>query len=380
VDNRERNVFDTLNVEMKLTQPQIDYEIKTLTVGDYAIIENRTETLIAIFERKTLESDFPASIRDGRYENKEKMILARQKTKCRLYYLVEGPLDPPPDRYFSRIPYKAIESAMFHLEVRDGFHIMRTKDIKDTIQRLIRFIRSLETIDPIVVTEAVKYDEHAVDTSLRCDVDTHSVDTSLRCDVDEHFVDTHFVDTSLRCDVDEHSVDTHSVDTHSVDTPLRCDDAPTGGNSAMDILTEKHEKRDIDILREMWSTLRGISISSADSYLSKYTLKSLVRGEIIDADIKAMKTPQGRLISKTTKKSLLEAKNDPILCEKLLSKIPGIGPKTAKELLAETNLGALLSYEPPAISIMKVGKNKKRLGESKANNIIKFFELRFATF
>lgn len=72
VDNRERNVFDTLNVEMKLTQPQIDYEIKTLTVGDYAIIENRTETLIAIFERKTLESDFPASIRDGRYENKEK--------------------------------------------------------------------------------------------------------------------------------------------------------------------------------------------------------------------------------------------------------------------------------------------------------------------
>lgn len=354
VDNRERNVFDTLNVEMKLTQPQIDYEIKTLTVGDYAIIENRTETLIAIFERKTLESDFPASIRDGRYENKEKMILARQKTKCRLYYLVEGPLDPPPDRYFSRIPYKAIESAMFHLEVRDGFHIMRTKDIKDTIQRLIRFIRSLETIDPIVVTEAVKYDTHSVDA--------HSVDT--------HAVDAHSVDTHA---VDEHSVDTHSVDTHSVD-------AHTGGNSAMDILTEKHEKRDIDILREMWSTLRGISISSADSYLSKYTLKSLVRGEIIDADIKAMKTSQGRLISKTAKKSLLEAKNDPILCEKLLSKIPGIGPKTAKELLAETNLGALLSYEPPAISIMKVGKNKKRLGESKANNIIKFFELRFATF
>ncbi len=310
VDQRERAVFDSLNLEMGLLKDAIDYEIQTLTVGDYAVIENKTEILVAIFERKTLESDFPASIRDGRYENKEKMIKAREKTNCILYYLVEGPLDPPPDKYFSRIPYKTIESAMFHLEVRDEFHIMRTKDITDTIQKLIRFIRSMETIDPVSIVKG------------------GSEPSSVKAD-------------------------------------------------AMEVITEKHERRDIDVLREMWSCLKGISISSADTYINKYTLKNLVRGEIKPD---ALKTPNGKLISKITKKSLSNAHNDTALCEKLLSKIPGIGVKTAKELITASNtLGALLSYEAEAISIMKVGKSKKSLGLNKATAILKYFNLCYSS-
>ena len=358
VDERERSVFDTLRIEMKEEKDasrEIDYEIKTLTVGDYAIIENRTELLVAIFERKTLEKDFPASIRDGRYENKEKMIKARNKSNCRLYYIVEGPLDPSQDRLFSRMPYHKIESAMIHLEMRDGFHIMRTKDINDTIKHLIRLIHSLETVDPESINESVSFEAKL---------------TPTHCTMHD--------DASLPVISPSTPGVLGGVEAERSDAPTKRDNASPLPRSdqqsdAMSIITEKHEKRDIDIVREIWSCLRGVSISSSDSYIKKFTLKELVRGEISTDTINSLKTPNGKDISKSVKKSLKEVSKDSVMCERMLSKVPGISIVTAKEILTGRELGTLLSYEIETISIIKVGKNKRSLGAKKAGNILKFF-------
>lgn len=371
-DNRERSVFNTLELEMKLAAEEgkpIDYELKTLTVGDYAIIENRTERLIAIFERKTLEKDFPASIKDGRYANKEKMIKAREKSNCRLYYLVEGPLNPPPTKKFSYIPYAIIESAIIHLEMRDGFHIIRTENINDTVKRLIRFIYSLHTVNPEDVIKEVKYDTISVDLSIP--------PTDLTVDGGNSPSATAHDAGALS---NQPIVEELALMTVIPFSPLpSATAAKETFPAAMDMLTEKHEKRDIDVLREMWACLRGISITSADIYLRQFTLKELIRGEIKPATIKELKTPNGKLISKSAKSSLTGLANDTAVCERVLAKVPGISQATAKELIAEAkSLAVLLSYSEDAISIMKIGKSKKSLGKIKAERIVKYFSLRFA--
>jgi len=378
-DNRERSVFNTLELEMKLAAEEgkpIDYELKTLTVGDYAIIENRTERLIAIFERKTLEKDFPASIKDGRYANKEKMIKAREKSNCRLYYLVEGPLNPPPTKKFSYIPYSVIESAIIHLEMRDGFHIIRTENINDTVKRLIRFIYSLHTVNPEDVIKEVKYDTTPMDLSmLPTDLSIPPTDLTVNGGNSPSAVASD--NASNNETVALPSPDLHPPSATAAKETLPAEKLPFP--AAMDMLTEKHEKRDIDVIREMWACLRGVSITSADIYLRQFTLKELIRGEIKPATIKELKTPNGKLISKSAKSSLNGLANDTAVCERVLAKVPGISQATAKELIAEAkSLAVLLSYSEDAISIMKIGKSKKSLGKIKAERVIRYFNLKFA--
>src|SRR5882762_5214242 len=69
----------------------ITTEIAQIAVGDYAILRQfgEQETIIAIFERKTYP-DYGASLKDGRHQNKDKLLALRRKTNCRVFYIMEG--------------------------------------------------------------------------------------------------------------------------------------------------------------------------------------------------------------------------------------------------------------------------------------------------
>ncbi len=75
-------------------------------------INANTHQLIAIFERKTL-SDFASSFKDGRYENKQKMINTRNITNCRLFFIVEGNIPKNKIQKINGIPFQNIESSIF---------------------------------------------------------------------------------------------------------------------------------------------------------------------------------------------------------------------------------------------------------------------------
>ncbi len=123
----------------------IQYVVEQITTGDYAVVSN-AGVVLAVIERKSLE-DYAASLKDGRADNKRKMIALRAETGCRIYYIIEGPPFPKPSDCFGNIPYKHIQSSIFHLSARDNICIINTRDTLHTAQTLAAFVHSMDKID-----------------------------------------------------------------------------------------------------------------------------------------------------------------------------------------------------------------------------------------
>lgn len=148
IDDRERAI--TAHTEVLDSTP---HKISRMTTGDYAVCVD--DAIIAIFERKSLE-DLAASIKDGRYDNKRSLSELRDRTSCRVYYIVEGKQPKTPDTRVGGIPWGCLESSLDHMTIRDGFNMLYTRDPLDTARRLVRFTRSIQTlinkaeIEPVV--------------------------------------------------------------------------------------------------------------------------------------------------------------------------------------------------------------------------------------
>jgi hypothetical protein len=133
IDTREKKVsrhveeFAGLNIE-----------IGQITTGDYAIM--RKDAIVAIIERKSLK-DYGASIRDGRHENKAKLLALRAKTGCRVFYIVEK--KPDPNKLYGGVPWSTIRASIVRLMVRDGITIIYTDNTLHTAREL-RYI--METL------------------------------------------------------------------------------------------------------------------------------------------------------------------------------------------------------------------------------------------
>ena len=132
-DARERAVIPAL----KDLAPN-NLVVGQINTGDY-LISRKDETILACIERKTL-TDFAASLKDGRYENRKKMIDLRGKTNCQLFFIVEGPAFPALTRKFARIPFASINTAMLKLMVRDKIFIIQTSDEAHTARRLTELL------------------------------------------------------------------------------------------------------------------------------------------------------------------------------------------------------------------------------------------------
>lgn len=145
-DNRERAVTSLINMEDNET-----IATAQLTTGDYATVYYDDETpegvILEIFERKTL-SDYAASFRDGRHENKNKLLALRNLTDCLIYYIVEGPAAEPGDK-FCGIKYSGIEASIFNMNTNHGIFVIRTADAEDTARVLhakqLALMRSIES-------------------------------------------------------------------------------------------------------------------------------------------------------------------------------------------------------------------------------------------
>jgi len=297
IDDRERASIPYLETEMY----NIGYEVQRIAIGDYIIIDEKNK-IIACFERKTLE-DFASSIKDGRYGNKDAMIELREKTKCQLFFIVEGEAYPSPDKHYSNMPYKYIESAIFHLMFRDNIHIIETNSPLHTVQKLARMIESIR-----------RY-----------------LETTINYIIDKIYGELYGLNTEI---------------------------------PKLNIILKKEKKKDIDIVREMWSCFRGISTLTADNYISQSSIKKVIKKE---AEIEKLKYTSGKPISNYVIDSLTHIdKNTEI---RLLACIPGISQKSAKEILGKMRLNKLLDYN----KIEEIPIGKRKLG-NKAEKIKKYFE------
>ena len=128
-------------------------QASSLHAGDFAFVDENN-SVIALFERKT-HADLVNSIKTDRYHlQKGKLLSFRASNQgCTIYYIIEGPAKMD----------KMTESAMFHMQFRDKIHILKTRDVKDTMETLFRLKASVERLKRapknIVISE--EYDEEA---------------------------------------------------------------------------------------------------------------------------------------------------------------------------------------------------------------------------
>jgi ERCC4-type nuclease len=351
-DDRERSVT-VHSVEFA----DINYTIKHITTGDYAVV-GPDGALLAIIERKSLD-DYGASIKDSRHANKEKLAAISAKTGCRIIYIIEGPLSPKMHDQFSRIPYKHIESSIHHLIIRDNICVLRTKDTLDTAQTLARFVRNCDTLisTDIIPDRAVTAAENPIVGKQPCGPTTAVMGASDT---------THILEQSVSNEHQQSQTDGNEK------PPASTSEGPQIGpaEAVLDLLTEKHIKSDIDIVRALWAVFRGISVTSADQYINLMSLGDLLCGRI---DLQNLRLGNGKVPPKRAYESLRNINSD--VETKLLAAIPGISRICASELIKKYRLSALLTFEAGAISIITVkGKTAERkLGMDKANKILKYF-------
>ncbi len=328
IDDRERQIR---RHELELSM--IPHVVKRITVGDYAILAPNASPpeaedngpvamshILVTIERKSLD-DFARSLIDGRHDNKAKLLALREETNCRIIYIIEGPEFPAPGDVFGAsdkhggIPYKNIESSIFHMMVRDNISIIRTKDTVDTAKMFTRLIPSMNTLW-------------------------------------------------------EHSGGAQCIQAQSAAIPL--DNVVP---CTMEVLTQRHEKSDHDVVRDMWSSFNGISVESADEYMKRWTLADIVCGRISRNDIFAHKMANGKTISKRAAGSLTGVTR--LIEIRLLSHIPGISKITAATLADNTPLQKLLSLSETEMAAIVVHKAGRKLGPKNAKNIQKYFNYKF---
>lgn len=121
-DSRERSLFEYLD--------NYDFVTKaTLTTADYAFVTE--DSVLEIFERKSLK-DYADSFKDGRHDNKNKLLSMREKTGCNIYYVVEGIAPEDHSEKINGIPYSSIEASMFNMMSNCGIFVIRTESREDT--------------------------------------------------------------------------------------------------------------------------------------------------------------------------------------------------------------------------------------------------------
>ena len=293
---------------------QITLARAQMTTGDYSV-NSPTGQILVIIERKSL-ADYGASFKDGRHDNKNKLIDLRAITGCRIMYIIEGPAFPDPRDTFSRIAYANIESSIFHLMIADGITILRTQDTLDTARTLVRFVRSMDTL-------------------------YNRVGDTMLNDVKPA--------TTQPTDID-----------------------------AIELLTARKTPSDAEVARKMWSCFPGITVETASEYMRHWSVADIVRRRISIDAISKFKTANGRTITTKAYQGLTNI--DKRLEIRLLSVVPGISTVIATTLLEKTSLSALLSYGSEmymeVISRDRSGVAKRRLGDKLAAAIVKHFNYR----
>jgi ERCC4-type nuclease len=348
IDARERQVTRH-SVEFADT----NIEIKQITIGDYAIV-TPTDKILAVIERKSYE-DFAASLKDGRHNNKEKMLALRLATGCSVILLLEGPAFPAPASTFSNFPYRVIESAVFHMQVRDNIQVIRTPDTLGSAQMLARFVRSMDTL----------WAKFPVDSMLESRVDAPRITAAKIANaVDDGIAAAKTVTADSPHPITGGTESEDTTDTHVEESAdISTDTTP----SQVDLLTVRLEHSTREIARRMWSKFRGISVDSADEFLTRWSIADLVAGAV-DGPVESMKMATGKKISKRVVAAVRD--RDRALEAKMLAEVPGISIGTARLLLERETLHQLITGGAEKLADHVVTKNGYKLGPSKSARVM----------
>ena len=144
IDNRETALIKLLNAFADNYGFKFSIEIEKLDLGDI-IFKNDNDEIVIIIERKTL-ADLASSIRDGRYKEQSYRLNGCSQHNHNIVYLVEGNFTFYNSKY-SKVKPETLYVTMFCLNYFKGFSVVRTFDIAETAEYILRVTDKLERGD-----------------------------------------------------------------------------------------------------------------------------------------------------------------------------------------------------------------------------------------
>jgi len=128
IDARERDLIEFCEKNL------IKFKKEALEIGDISISGNNIDTLL--FERKTI-SDLVASIKDGRYKEQKQRIKSKFPFH-RVTFIIEGSVKVLKSEKICGLYSKSVNSALISSRYRDGYHIIHTTDVADTMWNIMQ--------------------------------------------------------------------------------------------------------------------------------------------------------------------------------------------------------------------------------------------------
>ena len=354
-----------------------------MTTGDYAVIASNvgpgsktSERILASIERKSL-SDFAASLKDGRHANFAKMIQLRAEIGCRLLLIVEGPAFPADNTRFSRIPYKNIQSAIFHLMMRDNISVILTRDPAHTAKTLVSFVKSMESLLRKAPSHTwIPYDPPSDDIIPQQDhiLDEDSADVRSN---DGQKVGSDEIGEAVsplsNTILDPNAVIALSFIGEGVILDVVHD------TQASAILTRPMPKSDETIIIGMWTCIKDIGKIKAEYLASRWSIHDLFTGKITQdgfpgagtmaSKVRAGADPRCKGWSIVTINYVVHITEE---CKrKMLVKIPGITAKTIAIFQDNHTLADIAMMDGASLARIQ-NKDGNKVGKSKAALILKY--------
>lgn len=364
VDARERGV--STHFQKLSDAHHIDFEVRTITTGDYAIVKD--DKIIFIFERKTW-ADLASSMRDGRKENVNKLLKLRSETDCKIAYIIEG--DPFPtrtnaNRLCNKIPYKNLISHLDHLIYRDAIHVIYTENEADTAARLFTLVKNIVSCK---AKEAKPAKSKSASESQEFE---ESKSVSIGQEVSE---------TQEESKIENDEFEKREIESQEVSKSTRESRGALKSAGAMEQLTAKQVSH-VPIAEQILKCLPGVgSIISVALAENKVSIQSLFRGAHSAEDLAMIKYPSGASLGlkKATQIIALPNKLKSISMTakkmqiRILYAIPLITKKTAECILRKYSFADIMNGSATVELLKDIRKTEKiTLGKKAAENIIQY--------
>lgn len=158
IDYREKYLIELF--EKKWDNKNIEYNIKTLDIGDI-IIKDEGDNVIYIIERKTTD-DLACSIMDGRYKEQKQRLLSNYSPD-NIIYIVEG----DNKLYSKKVPYKTIMSSILSMNLRDKINVLRTKTLEETYTNILLIVDKLISKKIVIGEDMLNIEDKTADNMIK---------------------------------------------------------------------------------------------------------------------------------------------------------------------------------------------------------------------
>ena len=138
IDYREKSLISNLRrLKDTYDYSNIGICVENLKIGDVVIMNDKDEEKL-IIERKTL-NDLAASIKDGRYAEQSYRLNGEFLHNHNIVYLIEGDIEKwNTNAKYNRIKKETLYVTLFSIQYYKGFSVMRTNNVKETAEYIIR--------------------------------------------------------------------------------------------------------------------------------------------------------------------------------------------------------------------------------------------------